>query len=665
MASRIMRWIDDRWPVSAVLSLGLDEEIPGGASVTYTLGSATLLVFFLQALTGVWQLFYYVPTVDHAYDSVAYLRTDVPFGWLVHGLHYWGANAMVVLVALHMVRVFVWGAYKKPRELTWLLGVFLLMTVLGMSFTGAPLPWDERGYWAAEVGTSIMGTVPVVGSTAEAIARGGASMGQLTLSRFFVLHVALIPGALLGLIVLHLVAFRRFGSVGPWREERRARSGAFWPDQAYRDILVGMAVFVILVALVTFAPPALTGPADPVDASYAPKPEWNFLFLYQALKLFKGPFEPLGTVGIPLVGILILVLVPFVDRRKERSPFRRPLAMGLGALGMGAVVVLTVLGFYSHPGGSGGAAAAAGPPNASVAHLPASALRGRNLFHSLGCIGCHAVGGSGGSVGPDLTHEAMRGRTRAWLIQQLEDPRSHDTTSVMPSFASLGSTKLNDLVDWLQSLGAGSTPGQDSASAPQSPDTAAAGRSAADTAARAPAASASGTTRTAQAGSPAAPPAGPKLGPPGPAAYKIGSARHGRGLFARNCQECHGVDGKEGILNPGSATGTVPILNPIDSSLANPDPEIFAENIDRFIQHGATPAGPNPARSMPAFGSGNVLTQQEIADIEAYVLSLNGVARGKLRNPGLPPRTFLLLLVALCVLAGAGMGAFWLRIRHR
>jgi len=289
------------------------------------------------------------------------------------------------------------------------------------------------------------------------------------------------------------------------------------------------------------------------------------------------------------------------------------------------------------------------------------------LFKSLGCVGCHSVGGSGGSVGPDLTHEAMRGRTRAWLIQQLQDPRSHDTTSVMPSFASLGSAKLNELADWLQSLGAGSTPGQDSAPASQPPDTAAGGRSAADTAApaRAPAASDSGAARTTQGGSPAAPAAGPQLGPPGQAAYMIGSARHGRGLFARHCQECHGVDGREGVLNPGSADGTVPVLNPIDSSLADPDPEIFAENIDRFIQHGATPAGPHPARSMPAFGTGNVLTQEEIADIEAYVLRLNDVNRAALRHPGLPPRTFLLLVVALCVLAGAGMGAFWLRVRHR
>ena len=152
MLSSIWRWLNDRWPLSALLRSGLEETIPGGSSFAYTLGSATLIVFLLQVVTGVWQLFYYVPTVDHAYDSLNYLRDDVPFGWLIHGLHYWGASAMVVLVGLHLVRVFLWGAYKRPRELTWLLGVVLLILTAGMSFSGAPLPWDERGYWAAEVG---------------------------------------------------------------------------------------------------------------------------------------------------------------------------------------------------------------------------------------------------------------------------------------------------------------------------------------------------------------------------------------------------------------------------------------------------------------------------------------------------------------------------------
>lgn len=658
MFARMLRWVEERWPVSAVLRLGMDEDIPGGGSFAYTLGSATLFVFLLQVVTGVWQLFYYVPTVDHAHDSLDFLLTSVPFGWLIHGLHYWGANAMVVLVALHMARVFIWGAYKKPREMTWLLGVVLLILTLGMSFTGAPLPWDERGYWAAEVGTSIAGTIPVVGNTVMEIIRGGATMGQLTLSRFFVLHVALIPGALLTLIVLHVIAFRQFGSVGPWREEKRARSGPFWPDQIFRDALVGMVLFVVLVTLVTYAPPPFSGPADPMDSSFTPKPEWNFLFLYQALKLFTGPLEPLGTVGIPTVGVLVLVLIPFLDRRRERDPVRRPAAMTLGALGGGAVVLLTIMGYYSHPGASPQAAASAGPPVGSVAHLSASALRGRKLLQSLGCIGCHTVGGSGGKVGPDLTNEALRNRSRAWLVQQLNDPKSHDSTSVMPSFESLTTAQENSLVDYLMSLGADSgatAPGQSAGS--DSSATITSSRS------QAPADTASAPASQAAPGGATIPSPGPDVGPAARAASMIGNVKHGGDLFARVCQSCHGEEGKGGVPNPGSAKGAVPALNPIDSMLVDPDPQVFAENIDRFIQHGSRPAGPAPSITMLPFGDGDTLTQEEIANIEAYILSLNGVDRAKLEHPGIRPRRFLLLVIGVFGLVGVGMGGFWLRCR--
>ncbi len=673
MLFRLWKWVEDRWPLSAVLRLGMDEDIPGGASIAYTLGSATLFVFALQALTGVWQLFYYVPTVDHAYDSLDYLRTAVPFGWLVHGLHYWGANAMVILVALHMGRVFIWGAYKKPREMTWLLGVALLILTLGMSFTGAPLPWDERGYWAAEVGTSIAGTVPLVGNQVMEILRGGPAMGQLTLSRFFVLHVALIPGGLALLIVLHIIAFRQFGSVGPWREERRTGSGPFWPDQVVRDMIVGMVVFVVLVTLITFAPPPISGPADPVDSSYTPKPEWNFLFLYEALKLFKGPMEPLGTVGIPTVGILILVLIPFLDRREARNPRHRPVAMTLGALGATAVVLFTIFGYYSNPGAKRAAASSAGPPVASVSRLSTSARRGQKLVQSLGCKGCHSLGGSGGSVGPDLTNEAQRHRTRGWLLRQLEDPRSHDSTSVMPSFASLSASDLDALVDYLMSLGADDTSTDDSvpSAAPgiARPDTSSASDTSPASAPSSASPSAPSSVSPPPSGDPApdsgraTSPRQSNVGPPGPAAAMIGSVKLGRELFASDCRSCHGDAATGGVPNPGSADGTVPPLNPIDTALSNPDPQVFAENIDRFIQHGSVPQGPGPKLDMQSFGDSHTLTQEEIANIEAYVLSLNGVDRAALRHPGMTPERFLLLLVVVCGVVGLVMGGLWRRYR--
>jgi ubiquinol-cytochrome c reductase cytochrome b subunit len=205
MGQQIWRWLNERWPLSAVLRWGLEEDMPGGTSFFYIFGSALFLIFVIQVATGIWQLFYFTPTTDHAYDSLSYLRLQVPFGWLVHNLHRWGANLMVVLIGLHMSRVFFWGAYKSPRQLTWMVGVGLLLTTLAMAFTGPVLPWDQKGYWEAEVGTSMSGTVPLIGQFIQRLLRGSGDMGQATLSRFFVLHVAILPGALLALIGLHLV----------------------------------------------------------------------------------------------------------------------------------------------------------------------------------------------------------------------------------------------------------------------------------------------------------------------------------------------------------------------------------------------------------------------------------------------------------------------------
>src|SRR5665213_388574 len=182
---RLRQWVEERWPLSAVVRWGSVEKIPGGAKFAYVLGSATLFLFALLVITGILQLLYYVPAVDHAYDSVMYLRLQVPFGWLVHGLHYWAAQAFIVVMGLHMARVFIWAAYKKPRELVWVLGVVLLLLSAAFIFTGAILPWDTTGYWAGEVGTNIAGTVPLVGRFLKLLMRGGDTMGQMTLSRAF------------------------------------------------------------------------------------------------------------------------------------------------------------------------------------------------------------------------------------------------------------------------------------------------------------------------------------------------------------------------------------------------------------------------------------------------------------------------------------------------
>ncbi len=657
MFERVVRWIDERIPLTSLIRQGLEEEIPGGASFAYTLGSATLVVFLIQMITGVWQLFYYVPTVTHAYDSLDYLRTEVPFGWLIHGLHYWGANAIIVLLGLHIARVFLYGAYKPPRELTWLAGVALLLVTAALVFTGAPLPWDERGYWAAEVGTSIAGTVPFVGNAVKRLLRGGDLMGQLSLSRMFVLHVAILPAVLLAFLVVHLAAFRRFGSVGPWDEAKRHRIGPFWPDQVFKDAVVASLLLVLLVGLCAFAPPPFAGPADPLDTSYVPKPEWNFLFLYEALKFFPGRLEPLGTVGVPLVGILLLVSVPFLGRSPERNPIRRPFAMAGGAIWVGAVVALTVIGYRSHPGGQEGGSRA---PSGSPARLSASAREGAALAGSLGCTGCHSINGTGGSVGPDLSNESRLGRSRAWLKDQIRDPKTHDQKTIMPSYPSLTGPPLDQIVDYLQSLGAADPPGKREAAVPIP---------ARETPVPAPSLQPSpGAPSSAPSPSSKSPGAvhglGPippdvSIGPPGRAASVIGSAEHGAVLFRLYCASCHGPEGTGGVTNPGSAEQTIPALSPIDRKLYSSDPQTFTANIDRILQHGSIPKGPMPRKKMLVFGMTKTLTQEEIADLEAYLLERNGVDRARIPHPGIPPMTFFFLTAGGFVLIAATLGGIW------
>jgi ubiquinol-cytochrome c reductase cytochrome b subunit len=607
-----------------MMRLSLEEDMPGGDRFAYIFGSSVLATFLIQVITGLWQLFYFVPTIHHGYDSLNYLRIEVPFGWLIHGLHYWGASAMILLVGLHMSRVFFWGAYKHPRQLTWLIGLGLLITTLTLGFTGPVLPWDQRGYWEVEVGTSMAGTVPYLGDLAKNLLRGGPSLGQMTLSRFFVLHVAILPGIVFALIVLHLIAFRQFGISGPWDREKRKVIGHFWPDQVFKDALAFMFVFVILIGLAAYMRAPIAGPRNPMDTSYIPKPEWYFLFLYQTLKAFPGRLEPIGTVGIPLFVLLLLVFLPFIDRNPERNPFRRPVTLSGYLIFVAWVIGLAFTGYFSNPETAG----LQTPSSQATSTIPMSEngkTRGAQLFHTLGCMGCHRVNGQGGTIGPELSSGSLQSKSRQWLMIQIRDPKKHNSNTIMPSFSSVTDQKINEIVDYLQSLASGKS----SSIVPPLPQL---------------------PTMTSQGKLVIGP-----HGQPGPAANVIGSVDRGAILFQQHCESCHGSTGTDKVPNPGSEDGTVPPLNPIDPSLLNKDPQTFADNIDRIIQHGSRPEGPNPALQMLPFGDSNSLNQQTIANVEAYILWLNGVDRAKLVHPGLQPPLFFWLVVGIFVIVIGGL----------
>ena len=635
MAQKLKNWLNERLPLGEFIDSAFNEKIPGGASFFYTMGSATMFVFALQVITGIWQLFYYVPTVDHAYASMSYMRIHVPFGWLIHGIHYWGANILAVLILLHIVRVFIWGAYKKPRELTWLNGVLLLFLTAVLIFTGAALPWDETGYWALEVGTSIAGTVPFIGKFLEEFLRGGFSMGQLTLSRFFTFHAVLIPILSFIIIVFHLLAFRRYGSVGPWKESRRSKIGDFWPDQVAIDLIVSGFIFILIVWLSAFHPAPFSGPADPADTAFEPKPEWNFLFLYQLLKLFKGPLEIIGTVGIPTLIVILLISVPFLDRKKSHSPLKRIKIMIGGLAFVAFVLTFTIIGFNSNSPGEKASVSSVVVKKPKSYKLVPEAVKGQTVYNTYGCVACHQMSGGTGKVGPDLTNEYAKGRSNQWLAVQITNSKAHFPTSVMPNYSMLSKEQLDNLIAYMSySHPEGIKTPVDSAviSSVQhqmSPDSLKM-KETEDTKIKLE-----------------------KLGPPGEAATIIGNVVVGKKLYVDNCASCHGLEGKGGNTNYGSKFGVVPALNPVNAALFDKNPKKFAENIDRFIQHGSVPIGNNPSLKMFnygdylkmfAYGDSYSLTQPQIANIEAYILNLNQVNRAQIEPPNTAKSFFYVML---------------------
>lgn len=334
------RWVDDRLGIRGVLSTLFDEPIPGGARWSYVFGSALLFVFALQFATGIFLTMYYVPSAEHAHTTVAYIQKVVSGGAFIRGLHHWGSSMMIVLLVVHTLQVFLWGAYKSPREMVWVFGAVLLMLILGFSFTGYLLPWDQKAYFATQVGTSVASEVPVVGVFLKSVALGGPRLGTITLSRFFMVHTMVLPAAAVLFIFLHLFAFRKAGPAGPYNAEdpRAQRVELFYPKQFFYDTIFAVVMFAILAVLAVTQPAVLEPKAQPSDVTYLPRPEWYFLPLFQLLKIFQGELAIIAAVIIPGVLFGLLFAVPFIDRSSQRNPFRRRIAS------VSMILILATLG---------------------------------------------------------------------------------------------------------------------------------------------------------------------------------------------------------------------------------------------------------------------------------------------------------------------------------
>ncbi|MEO6324396.1 MAG: cytochrome b N-terminal domain-containing protein [Thermoanaerobaculia bacterium] len=391
----IKRFLEERGGVVSAWRHFADEPTPIRRAWFFTLGSAALLAFVIQLATGALLALSYAPTPDHAHESVKVIETQLPAGSLVRGLHHWGASAMVLLVALHLVRTFGFGAYKKPRELNWLVGVVLLILVLGFGFTGYLLPWDQKAYWATVVGTKTPSAMPVIGAATEKMLAGGPSVGAYTLTRFYALHIVLLPLLTMLLIGIHLLLLRRHGHAGPTTGPDPREP--FFPYQFARDALVGLLLVTALFWLAARHPAPLERLADPSDTSYSPRPEWYFLPLFQMLKLFKGPLEPIGTAVLPGLAIGLLALVPWLDRGPERRPGKRRGILLAGSVGGLAILVLLGLGAADQPKNAPPSALG---PNAEPPPEP-RILGGAVAFERRACVRCHGAEGNGGAAAPE------------------------------------------------------------------------------------------------------------------------------------------------------------------------------------------------------------------------------------------------------------------------
>lgn len=410
----MLNWIERRTGFVSMTGNFLREDIPGGASYWYVFGSATMFAMILQIATGIFLTFFYAPSAMTAWESTRSIYMH-PFQHLVLSIHYWGASAMIALLFLHMLQVVVWGAYKSPRELQWIVGVLLLLVTMVLGLTGYLLPWDMDAYFASQVAINLTLTVPVLGGFIQQFTQDGTTMGTLTINRFFGLHVWLMPAALVALVGAHLAIFRWNGPAGPPVEDPRPlRTGRFWPDQMFMDAFASLIVFLIVVALAVFAPPFLDMKADPSNATFIPYPAWYFLDLFGLLNLVPGDFEVVGAIIIPGVATTIMVILPWLDRATTRTfGSRKPIMWTVGI----SLVIMWALTLWSQVSIMQKEAAApqslpqsqilaaqettninesgggSQPPSAGASMSP-SARAGMAVYDK-NCSSCHGTGGTG------------------------------------------------------------------------------------------------------------------------------------------------------------------------------------------------------------------------------------------------------------------------------
>jgi ubiquinol-cytochrome c reductase cytochrome b subunit len=449
---------------------GLDawknRSLPGGQSWGQALGFGVMALILLQVFSGLAMTLFYSPSTSNAWASVVYFEQEIPFGTLIRGLHYHGTNALLIVTGLHLLYVVLNAGYRRPREVTWWVGLVLVLVIIGFAMTGALLPWDDQGFWASRVEIGIMGTVPLIGGLVQQVALGGNDLGNTSLTRYYTIHAIILPLVLVGIVYLHFTLIRMHpaGSATP----RRHGATTYWPRQAARD--AAFSLFVVLVVFgiaAKFAAP-LEAPADP-SGGFPARPVWYFRPLFELRRFFEGPTEPVATMLLPGLFGGFLAALPFLDRGrtwKQRLPFVAPV------LGVAALAVFAASYSLERDARDKGyqddraearsradrarlAARAGVPPQGAlymVQNTPEA--HGAKLYADR-CIGCHAISGKGTDKpkGPDLGGYG----SHDWLVGVIAHPEApeffgHSKVGGMDQYEKLGPTKLAALAAFLGEL---------------------------------------------------------------------------------------------------------------------------------------------------------------------------------------------------------------------
>jgi ubiquinol-cytochrome c reductase cytochrome b subunit len=464
MLRSIALWLEERLHLMKLFESTAGHKVPPSTnSWFYVFGSGTLLCFILQIVTGTCLAFVYVPSTSQAWTSLEYLNNEQFLGWFLRAVHNWGSIFMVGIMTLHLVQTFLFGAYKYPRELTWVSGCFLFLCTLGMAFTGQVLRFDQDAYWGLGIGASIMGRIPFVGAQAVHLMLAGSTIAGETLSRFFSLHVFVVPGTILALLSLHLRLVLTRGineyptpgsvvtkqSYAAGYQEMVEKTGVpFVPNVIGKDLIFsGLLTIAIVTCALVFGPAGPSGPPNPTLIHTAPKPDFYFLPIYAVLALLPAYMETFLLLVAPVLGLAVLILLPFYSGTGEKSFRRRPMAVVVVLFALLTAGLLAYLGTFAPWSPHMEAWSKDATPAAYVKGRSALELQGAILVQSKQCRNCHSLGSGGGLRGPALDSVATR-LTRDQLIRQVIQGSGN-----MPAYGkNLRPAEVTALVSFMQTL---------------------------------------------------------------------------------------------------------------------------------------------------------------------------------------------------------------------